>query len=61
MRKLKLLLLGLVYASLLHAQESYPIAGVSDHRSGTYAFTNATIVKDAQTTLQNATMVIKDG
>jgi imidazolonepropionase-like amidohydrolase len=26
-----------------------------------YAFTNATIVKDAQTTITNATLVIKDG
>jgi imidazolonepropionase-like amidohydrolase len=35
--------------------------GVADVRSGTFAFTNANIVKDANTTLQNATLVIKQG
>lgn len=56
-----LLFHGLLFYSLLQAQETYPAAGVADPRSGYFAFTNATIVKDAQTTLQNATLVIKDG
>ena len=30
-------------------------------KTALYAFTNASIVKDAQTTLQNATMVIRQG
>jgi imidazolonepropionase-like amidohydrolase len=61
MRKLKLLFSGLFFVLLLHAQETFPVNGVADTRTGSYAFTNATIVKDAQTTLQNATLVIKDG
>jgi imidazolonepropionase-like amidohydrolase len=61
MRKIKLLLSGLLFASLLQAQETFPVNGVADKREGCYAFTNATIVKDAQTTLTNATMVIRDG
>ena len=47
--------------TLLHAQETFPVNGVADERSGSYAFTNATIVKDAQTTIQNATLVISHG
>ena len=61
MRKIKLLLSGLLLASLLQAQETFPVNGVADKREHCYAFTNATIVKDAQTTLSNATMVIRDG
>jgi imidazolonepropionase-like amidohydrolase len=61
MRKIKLLLSGLLFASLLQAQETFPVNGVADKRDRCYAFTNATIVKDAQTTITNATMVIRDG
>ncbi|AXY75797.1 amidohydrolase [Paraflavitalea soli] len=70
MRKLKLrppgrslslmgLLLALKFSAL--AQTTFPVNGVADPKNGYYAFTNATIVKDAQTTLTNATLVIKDG
>ena len=61
MRKIKLLLSGLLFALLLQAQETFPVNGVADKREGCYAFTNATIVKDAQTTLTNATLVFRDG
>ncbi len=61
MRKLKLLFSGLLFASLLQAQESFPVNGVADKRDVCYAFTNATIVKDAQTTISNAVLVIRDG
>lgn len=61
MRKLMLLIHGLLFYFLSMAQETFPVNGVADPRTGTYAFTNATIVKDPQTTLQNATLVIKDG
>jgi imidazolonepropionase-like amidohydrolase len=61
MRKIKLLFLGLLFASMLHAQETFPVNGIADKRVGCYAFTNATIVKDAQTTITNATLVIRDG
>jgi hypothetical protein len=57
-------LLVMVLACLsvsVNAQVTFPENGVTDPRSGHYAFTNATIVKDASTTLSNATMVIRDG
>jgi len=43
------------------AQVTFPVNGVTDPRTGCYAFTNAIIVKDGQTTLNNATLVIRDG
>ena len=43
------------------AQVTYPVNDIANPKEGCYAFTNATIVKDAQTTLQNATMVIRQG
>jgi len=43
------------------AQVTFPENGIADPRHGHYAFTNASIVKDAATTLTNATLVIKDG
>ena len=51
----------LIGAAHLSAQPTFPENGVADHRHGHYAFTNTTIVKDAATTLTNATLVIKDG
>jgi len=41
------------------AQETFPRNDVKDSRAGLYAFTNATIVVDPQTTIQNATLLIK--
>ncbi len=52
---------SILCAGLIQAQVTFPENGVADPRHGHYAFTNATIVKDANTTLTNATMVIKDG
>jgi imidazolonepropionase-like amidohydrolase len=45
----------------LNAQTTYPVNDVANPREGCYAFINATIVKDAQTTAQNASMVIRQG
>ncbi|MBS1973316.1 MAG: amidohydrolase, partial [Bacteroidetes bacterium] len=42
-------------------QPTFPVNGVADPRARTYAFTHATIVKDGQTTLANATLVISEG
>lgn len=62
MRKCILFFSVLLCAStLIQAQETFQVNGVSDKREGCYAFTNATIVKDAQTTITNATLVIRDG
>lgn len=61
---IKYFLMGLFLAGLLHtavAQTTFPRNGVYDERPGLYAFTNATIVVDPQTTLQNATLLIRDG
>ena len=63
-RFLSKLILVLVLFSVttdLPAQVTFPENGIADPRHGHYAFTNATIVKDAATTLTNATLVIKDG
>lgn len=64
MRKLKRLAgagVFLLLACASFSQPTFPENGVADPRHGHYAFTNATIVKDAATTLTNATLIIKDG
>jgi imidazolonepropionase-like amidohydrolase len=43
------------------AQSTFPVNGVADPREHCYAFTHATIVKDGQTTLTDATLVVRDG
>ncbi len=45
----------------LSAQSTFPYNGVYDQREGWYAFTNATIVSQANQEMPNATMVIKEG
>ena len=50
-----------LFAHAVGAQTTFPENGVADPRHRHYAFTNATIVKDATTTLTNATLVVKDG
>ncbi|MFL5745889.1 MAG: amidohydrolase family protein [Niastella sp.] len=56
-------LVGLMF--ILHstamAQVTFPVNGVADPKVKCFAFTNATIVKDVQTTLTNATLVIREG
>ncbi len=63
MRKAKcfLLVCSVFFICRLQAQTTFPVNGVADERSGYYAFTNATIVKDGTATLTNATLIIKDG
>jgi imidazolonepropionase-like amidohydrolase len=43
------------------AQESFPVNGVRDVRSGLYAFTNATIVQNSTTKIEKGTLLIKQG
>jgi len=45
----------------LFAQPTFPVNGVGDERETTYAFKNATIVKNAQQQLSNATMLVRNG
>jgi len=64
MRKLQLLAVtGCLCFGIMQtgAQVTFPVNGVAEPKDGLYAFTNATIVKDAQTTLQNATLIIRNG
>lgn len=58
---LALMALLLLSSVVVQAQLTHPVNGVADKREGAYAFINATIVKDAQTTLSNATLIIRDG
>ncbi len=60
-KHLRLLLPGLLIFMQMAAQPTFPVNGVADPKSNSYAFINATIVKDGQATLTNATLVIKDG
>lgn len=60
-RVLFLLLLCWQSKHTLQAQATYPVNDVANPREACYAFTNATIVKDAQTSIANATLVIRKG
>lgn len=61
MKKWSMLWMGCALTLHLSAQETFPVNGVADKRDGCYAFTHATIVKDGQTTLQDATLIIRKG
>ncbi|WP_300597240.1 amidohydrolase family protein [Niabella sp.] len=61
MKKLLLLPVSWLLTLTATAQTTFPVNGVADPRSGSYAFINATIVKDPATTLQNATLLVKEG
>lgn len=61
---IKPLLTGLLVVGLTGfaiAQTTFPRNGVYDERPGVYAFTHATVVVDPQTTLQNATLLVRNG
>ncbi len=61
MKRIFLSLLLLLTGAAAFAQETFPVNGVRDVRSGTYAFTNATIIQNASTKIEKATLVIKHG
>lgn len=63
MTKLKLLFTAALFYGLtsIHAQETFPRNDVKDNRSEAFAFTNATIVVDPSTTIENASLLIKNG
>ena len=62
-REKLLFLLGLllIVYSGARSQVTFPVNGIADPQVKCYAFTNATIVKDVQTTITNATLVIREG
>src|SRR5438105_44140 len=59
-RNLLLLITAIFFIQPIYSQQTFPVNGIAEPRDGYYAFINATIVKDAHTTLQNATMIIRD-
>jgi len=60
-RRIRFLAGALMLCIFVNAQVTFPVNGVADPRTRCYAFTNATIVKDGQTTVNSATLVIRDG
>ena len=61
MRKICLAILMGCFSLSLFAQPTFPVNGVGDERTTTFVFTHATIVKDPQNSLQNATMLVRNG
>jgi imidazolonepropionase-like amidohydrolase len=61
MKKILLACFAFLLIHSSYAQETYPVNGSWDIRSGQYAFTNATIVVSASQTITNGTLIIKDG
>ncbi|MFY7840584.1 MAG: amidohydrolase family protein, partial [Lacibacter sp.] len=61
MRKKVLFAWLLLLTITTRAQETFPVNGVAEPKASCYAFTNATIVKDAATSISNATMIVRDG
>ena len=56
----QLLTLALVFsATVLFGQQTYPVNGSYDTRPGLFAFTNATIVVNANQTISNGTLLVK--
>ena len=61
MKRIFLWLILLSVGVVSKAQETYPVNGVRDIRSGLYAFTNATIVQNSTTKIEKGTLLIKQG
>ncbi len=61
LRTASLLFLFAFFSNNVKSQVTSPQNGVADVRNVIYAFTNATVVKDARTTISNATLIIKMG
>lgn len=51
----------LLVSSPLAAQVTYPVNDVAHPRSGYYALTHATLIKDSKVTISDATLLIKQG
>ena len=61
LKTLKTLIVIVMASGGLLAQVTFPVNGVKDDRIEVYAFVNATIYKDYQTVIENATLLIKEG
>ncbi|MBK0381369.1 amidohydrolase family protein [Pedobacter sp. SD-b] len=60
MKKILLFLLLFGCSFFINAQETYPVNGSADYRTGQFAFTNATIVVNADKAINNGTLLIKN-
>ena len=61
MKKILFLLLAIIISKVSVAQETFPVNGTSNKNHTTYAFINAKIIVDADETIDNATLLVKDG
>jgi imidazolonepropionase-like amidohydrolase len=61
MKKHLLSFLAISFCLSLYAQETFPVNGTSDKNHTIYAFINAKIIVDADETIDNGTLVVKDG
>ncbi len=62
MKNLFLFMLFIMCTSIyVRAQETFPVNDVQDNRAHAYAFTNATIFTNYNTTVEDATLLIRDG
>ena len=59
MKRTLLSCLLLFFAVCSFAQQTFPVNGAYDVRQGQYAFTNATIIVNANQTIKNGTLLIK--
>ena len=60
MKKILLFCCAILLIKVTYAQETFPVNGAWDIRPGQYAFTNASIVVNANQTIANGTLLIKD-
>lgn len=61
MKQFSFFVLCLCCTITLYAQVTFPVNGVQDIQNDYYAFTNATIIISPEQTLENATLIIKNG
>ncbi len=66
LNKMKILKIFIIFLSFLstknlYSQEGFPLNGVEDSRDNHYAFINAKIIVDYKTSIDNGTLIIKNG
>jgi imidazolonepropionase-like amidohydrolase len=61
MKNIAVFLVSFTISLLSIAQETFPVNGTSNKNHTTYVFSNARIVTDPETVIENGTLVIKDG
>jgi len=52
--------ISLLFLNQIKAQSTFPVNGIANPKERAYAFTNATIIKDASGQLENATLLIRN-